>query len=222
MQTKLLKVLDSGELRRVGSVRTMTVDVRVLVATNRNLDELVRAGRVREDLLHRVDVIRITLPPLRERREDVPRFVSHFVALHQRRGLGPKTLTPQALRVLQGYPWPGNVRELANTIERLMIFSPRPTIDVCDLPENLRAGRSMLPVDDLSLTLEEVERRHIQRVLESMKGNRAATARRLGIDRGTLDRRLKHRERTSLADGQNEYSRGGVASKRRDRHEQTA
>ena len=178
MQTKLLKVLDSGELRRVGGVRTMTVDARVLVATNRNLDELVRAGQVREDLLHRVDVIRITLPPLRERLEDVPRFVSHFIALHQRRGLGPKTLTPQALRVLQGYPWPGNVRELANTIERLMILSTRPTIDVDDLPENLRVGRPALAVDDLSLTLEEVERRHIQRVLKSMKGNRAATARR--------------------------------------------
>src|SRR5262249_20709156 len=154
-----------------------TIDVRVLVATNRNLDVLVCAGRVREDLLHRVDVIRITLPPLRERREDVPRFVSYFIALHQRRGLGPKTLTPRALKVLQDYPWPGNVRELANTVERLMILSTRPTIDVDDLPDNLRAGRPPLPIDDLSLTLEEVERRHIQRVLESMKGNRAATAR---------------------------------------------
>ena len=206
MQTKLLKVLDSGELRRVGGVRTMTVDARVLVATNRNLDELVRAGRVREDLLHRIDVLRITLPPLRERLEDVPRFVAHFIALHQRRGLGPKTLTPQALRVLQGYPWPGNVRELANTIERLMILSTRPTIDVDDLPENLRAGRPALAVDDVSLTLEEVERRHIQRVLKSMKGNRAATARRLAIARGTLDRKLKYLERTSLNGGQHEYS----------------
>src|SRR5207247_10025103 len=98
----------------------MTLDARVLVATNRNLDELVRAGQVREDLLHRVDVLRITLPPLRERLEDVPRFVSHFITLHQRRGLGPKTLTPQALRVLQVYPWPGNVGEVANTIRRRM------------------------------------------------------------------------------------------------------
>src|SRR5204863_3573638 len=121
---------------------------------------------------------RLSLPPLRDRPEDVPRFVSHFIALHQRRGLGAKTLTPQALRVLQKYPWPGNVRELANTIERLVILSPRATIDVDDLPENLRAGRPTLAVDDLSLTLEEVERRHIQRVLKSMKGNLAATARR--------------------------------------------
>src|SRR5207249_4918126 len=192
MQTKLLKVLDSGELRRVGGVRTMTVDVRILVATNRNLDELVRTGRVREDLLHRVDVIRLTLPPLRDRPEDVPRFVSHFIALHQRRGLGAKTLTPQALRVLRRYPWPGNVRELANTVERLVILSQRPTIDVDDLPENLRAGRITARVDELSLTLEEVERRHVQRVLDSGSGNLAAVARRLRVDRGTVTRTLNH------------------------------
>ena len=147
------KVLDSGELRRVVGVRTITVDVRVLVATNRDLDGLVRAGRLREDLLHRVDVIRITLPPLRDRPEDIPRFVAHFLAQHRRRGLGEKTVTPQALRVLQGYRWPGNVRELANTIERLMILTPGPTIDVADLPENLRADPDALPADDGAFTL---------------------------------------------------------------------
>jgi len=95
------------------------------VATHRDLDELVRTGRLREDLLHRIDVIRIALPPLRDRPEDVPRFVQHFLRQHQRRGLSAKTLTPRAMRVLQAYPWPGNVRELANTIERLMILSSR-------------------------------------------------------------------------------------------------
>lgn len=196
MQTKLLKVLDSGELRRVGSVRTTIVDVRVLVATNRNLDELVRGGKVREDLLHRVDVVRITLPTLRERPEDIPRFVQYFMTMHQRRGLVPKTMTTQAMRALQGYPWPGNVRELANTIERLMILSPRPTIDVGDLPENLRAGRTVFALDDLWLTLEEIERRHIQRVLETTKGNQAEAARRLGVDRMTLARKLKQRDQS--------------------------
>src|SRR5262249_34670211 len=106
MQTKLLKVLEGGEFRRVGGVRTLRVDVRVIAATNRDLDELVRTGRLREDLLHRIDVIRIQLPPLRERAEDVPRFVEHFLAYHQRRGLSPKMLTPQALRVLETYSWP--------------------------------------------------------------------------------------------------------------------
>jgi DNA-binding NtrC family response regulator len=194
MQTKLLKVLDGGELRRVGGVRPITVDVRVLVATNRDPDELVRTGRLRTDLLHRVDVIRITLPPLRERPEDVPRFVEHFLEHHRRRGLGPGQLTPQALCALRAYPWPGNVRELANTIERLVILAPGPTIDLQDLPENVRLGRTPATVDERSLTLAEVERRHIERALDTAGGNRSVAARRLGVDRSTLNRKLKQWE----------------------------
>jgi DNA-binding NtrC family response regulator len=194
MQTKLLKVLEAGEFRRVGGVRTITVSVRVLVATNRDPDELVRAGRLRSDLLHRVDVIRLTLPPLRERPDDVPRFVEHFLELHRRRGLPSRTLAPDALRVLQSYPWPGNVRELANTIERLLILSPGPEIGVDDLPENIRLGKITSRVDEASLTLAEVERRHIEQVLRSVGGHRAAAARRLGIDRNTLNRKLKEPE----------------------------
>jgi DNA-binding NtrC family response regulator len=194
MQTKLLKVLEGGEFRRVGGVRTVKVDVRVLVATNRNLDELVRIGRLRQDLLHRIDVIRIELPPLRDHPEDVPRFVEYFLAQHQRRGLSPKMVTPQALRVLQTYAWPGNVRELANTIERLMILSPGLMVDVEDLPENLRARRPSLPTDDASLPLAEMERRHILRVLESTGGNLTAAARRLDVNRGTLTRKMKEWE----------------------------
>ena len=192
MQSKLLKVLDHGELRRVGGVRTITVDVRVIVATNRDVDELVRTGQLREDLLHRLDVLRITLPPLRERPEDIPRLATHFLALHQGRGLGEKTLTPQAMRVLQGYGWPGNVRELANTIERLLILSPRPTIEVDDLPENLRFRKPLAAMtDERNLSLAEVERRHILRVLETTGGNLTAAAKRLGIDRNTLRSRMQ-------------------------------
>jgi DNA-binding NtrC family response regulator len=192
MQSKLLKVLDHGELRRVGGVRTIMVDVRVIVATNRNVDELVRSGGLREDLLHRVDVIRITMPPLRDRPEDIPRFVTHFLTLQKRRGLGEKKVTPQAMRVLQSYAWPGNVRELANTIERLLILSSSPTIDVDDLPENLHFRKPAAPVtDDRFLSLEEVERRHILRVLETTGGNMTAAAKRLGVDRGTLHRKLQ-------------------------------
>jgi DNA-binding NtrC family response regulator len=192
MQSKLLKVLDHGELRRVGGVRTITVDVRVIVATNRNVDELVRSGGLREDLLHRVDVIRITMPPLRDRPEDVPRFVTHFLSLQKRRGLDEKKVTPSAMRVLQSYAWPGNVRELANTIERLLILSPRPTIDVDDLPENLHFRKPPAPVtDDRFLSLEELEHRHILRVLETTGGNMTAAAKRLGVDRGTLHRKLQ-------------------------------
>ena len=192
MQSKLLKVLDHGELRRVGGVRTITVDVRVIVATNRDVDELVRTGRLREDLLHRLDVLRITLPPLRERPEDIPRLAKHFLALHQGRGLGDKTLTSQAMRVLQGYPWPGNVRELANTIERLLILSAGPAIDVDDLPENLRYRKPRAAMtDERNLSLAEVERRHILRVLEATGGNLTAAAQRLGIDRNTLRSRMQ-------------------------------
>ena len=192
MQSKLLKVLDHGELRRVGGVRTITVDVRVIVATNRDVDELVRTGRLREDLLHRLDVLRITLPPLRERPEDIPRLATHFLALHQGRGLGEKTLTPQAMRVLQGYGWPGNVRELANTIERLLILSPRPTIEVDDLPENLRYRKPLAAMtDEGNLSLAEVERRHILRVLETTGFNVTIAAKRLGIDRNTLRSRMR-------------------------------
>jgi DNA-binding NtrC family response regulator len=192
MQSKLLKVLDHGELRRVGGVRTITVDVRVIVATNRDVDGLVRSARLREDLLHRVDVIRITMPPLRERPEDIPRFVTHFLGLQKRRGLGEKKLTAPAMRVLQSYAWPGNVRELANTIERLLILSPKPTIDVDDLPENLhfRKPPAAIP-DERFLSLEEMERRHILRVLETTGGNLTAAAKRLGVDRGTLHRKLQ-------------------------------
>jgi DNA-binding NtrC family response regulator len=175
-------------------VSRITVDVRVLVATNRDPDELVRSGCLRADLLHRVDVIRITLPPLREWPEDVPRFVEHFLEHHRRRGFGPGPVTPQALRALQGYPWPGNVRELANTIERLMILAPGPPIDVQDLPENIRLGRPSATVDEWSLTLAELERRHIERVLDRAGGNRSVAARRLGVDRGTLNRKLKQWE----------------------------
>jgi DNA-binding NtrC family response regulator len=103
-------------------------------------------------------------------------------------------LTARALRTLQAYPWPGNVRELANTIERLMILAPRPVIDVEDLPESLRSGRAPADRDDLGLSLEDVERRHILRVLESTDGNRTVAARRLGLDRGTLNRKLKQWE----------------------------
>jgi DNA-binding NtrC family response regulator len=195
MQSKLLKVLDDGELRRVGGVRTIAVDVRVIVATNRDVDELVRAGRLRRDLLHRVDVIRIALPPLRERPEDIPLFVAHFLTLQQRRGLGEKRVTPQAMEVLQSYAWPGNVRELANTVERLLILSPRETIDVDDLPENLHFRKPpAAATDERSLLLAEVERRHVLRVLDATGGNMSAAAKLLGVDRGTLYRKVQQRE----------------------------
>ena len=135
------------------------------------------------------------MPPLRERPDDIPRIIAHFLALQQRRGLGEKKVTPQAMRVLQSYAWPGNVRELANTIERLLILSPRPVIDVDDLPENLHFRKPPPAItDERYLSLAELERRHILRVLEMTSGNMTAAAKRLGVDRGTLHRKMQQWE----------------------------
>ena len=197
MQTKLLKVLDSGEFRRVGGTRTMLTDVRLLVATNRDLDELVRTGRLREDLLHRLNVLRIPVPPLRERRQDIARMVAHFLAQQEQRGLPARSVTPRAMRLLEDYRWPGNVRELANTMEQLSILAPRSEIDVADLPENIRLPPEQVDHahDGSTLTLQAMERRHVDAVLRQVRGNRAAAARLLGIDRNTLVRKLRQWER---------------------------
>jgi DNA-binding NtrC family response regulator len=198
MQTKLLKVLDSGEFRRVGGTRTMIADVRLLVATNRDIDDLVRARRLREDLLHRLNVLRIPVPPLRDRREDIPPMAAHFLAQQEQRGLPARMVTPRAMRLLQEYRWPGNVRELANTMEQLSILAPLGAIDVEDLPENIRlpSEQSARAGDGPALTLQAMERRHVDAVLRQARGNRAAAARLLGIDRNTLVRKLRQWERT--------------------------
>jgi len=207
MQTKLLKVLDSGEFRRVGGTRTMLADVRLLVATNRDLDELVRTGRLREDLLHRLNVLRIPVPPLRERRADIPPMAAHFLAQQEQRGLPARIVTPRAMRLLQDYGWPGNVRELANTMEQLSILAPLGAIDVEDLPENIRLPpeQSARAGDGPTLTLQAMERRHVDAVLRQARGNRAAAARLLGIDRNTLVRKLRQWEQT---DGGGQPSEG--------------
>ena len=197
MQTKLLKVLDSGEFRRVGGTRAMIADVRLLVATNRDLDDLVRARRLREDLLHRLNVLRIPVPPLRERREDISRLVTHFLAQQEQRGLQARSVTPRAMQLLEHYRWPGNVRELANTMEQVSILAPRTEIDVSDLPENIRTPpeHATRGNEGSMLTLHAIERRHVDAVLRQVGGNRAAAARLLGIDRNTLVRKLRQWER---------------------------
>jgi DNA-binding NtrC family response regulator len=196
MQTKLLKVLDSGEFRRVGGTRTMLADVRLLVATNRDLDELVRTGRLREDLLHRLNVLRIPVPPLRERRPDIRPMTAQFLAQQEQRGLPARMVTPRAMRLLEDYRWPGNVRELANTMEQLAILAPRSAIDVSDLPENIRIPpeQAARAAEGSTLTLYAMERRHVDAVLRQVRGNRAAAARLLGIDRNTLVRKLRQWE----------------------------
>ncbi len=192
MQAKLLQVLDTGELRRVGGTRVARVSVRILASTNKDLVEEVRANRFREDLHYRLNVISVTLPPLRERREDIPLLVEHFLQRFRLPGQKVKVVSEEALARLVDYPWPGNVRELANAIERLVILAPQPVIDPDDLPPNVRTPRAPLGEEEpRHLPLSEVERHHILKVLERTQGRKAEAARLLGIHLKTLNRKLE-------------------------------
>jgi DNA-binding NtrC family response regulator len=190
LQAKLLRVLEDGRYRRVGSTQERRADVRIVAATNKPLEEEQKAGRFREDLFHRLNVIAITLPPLRERREDVPLLVEHFLATRQV-GRTPFTVDPAALDALAHYDWPGNVRELANVIERAQILAEGNVITTDDLAENLvqslpasgRPAAAESPFD-----LEGVERRHVEDVLRQMGGNKVQAAKALGISRRALYR----------------------------------
>jgi len=153
-QAKVLRVLQEGEVERLGSARTIKVDVRVIAATNKNLEEEIEKGHFRDDLYFRLAVIPIYVPPLRERPEDIPLLVRHFVEHFCREGnYRPKRLTPAALEALQRYRWKGNIRELRNTVERIIIMTGADTIDVTDLPDNVRtpsasgAAASARPAD---------------------------------------------------------------------------
>jgi len=192
MQAKLLQVLDTGELRRVGGTRILKVNVRILASTNKDLTQEVRAGRFREDLHYRLNVITVALPPLRERKEDVPLLIEHFLHQFSLPGQKVKVQSDEALALLVDYSWPGNVRELANTIERLVILSTGAVIGPDDLPQRIRVPHQSLGEEEpLHLSLSEIERLHILKVLEQTQGKKAEAARLLGIHLKTLNRKLK-------------------------------
>ncbi|MBN1808486.1 MAG: sigma 54-interacting transcriptional regulator [Planctomycetes bacterium] len=190
LQVKLLRSIETGELRRVGGTTTTVVDVRIVAATNRNLEEEVRAGRFREDLFYRLNVIRILVPPLRERREDIRQLVEHYLGYFAgTMGRIPPELTAEAATLFMDYPWPGNVRELKNVIERLMVLSPSDSINGEEVRGVLRissgnAGPRVVP-------LAELEKQHILSVLEAAGGNKSKAAELLGINRTTLYAKLK-------------------------------
>ncbi|MGB9773798.1 MAG: sigma-54-dependent transcriptional regulator [Bacteroidota bacterium] len=193
IQVKLLRFLQSREFERVGESITRKVDVRVIAATNRNLEEALRNGTFRDDLYYRLNAVRIKLPPLRERPEDIPLLVHHFLLkfadqLQQNGGnKSIPSISPETLGILTRYQWPGNVRELENTMERAVILSRGGTIEPQHLPEEiLNAGSEQ----SQPLSLEEMERRHIARVLRISKDLEEA-ARILGIDPATLWRKRK-------------------------------
>ena len=192
MQARLLRVLETGELERVGSSRTLRVDSRVLAATNADLDAEVAAGRFREDLYFRLNTVEIALPPLRERREDIPLLAAHFLArLAQRYRKRMRGFEPAAMEALLAHRWPGNVRELEHAIERAVLMAAGDEIRVADLA--LRSGASpAASLDDLSL--EEVERALVKKALDRFGGNVSQAAEALGLSRSALYRRLKRHD----------------------------
>jgi two-component system response regulator AtoC len=196
MQAKLLRVLQEKEVRPVGSNETVSVDVRVIAATNRDLEQAYRAGTFRKDLYFRLNVVTVHLPSLRDRRSDIPMLTHHFLGRYAQGS--QMQVTAAAMKSLLQYDWPGNVRELENCVERAVALGDRQTIDVSDLPPAIRAeqtGTSSSIVPDaaaLSTTaLAEMERMTILRVFEQANGDKALTGKMLGISRATLYRKLK-------------------------------
>jgi two-component system response regulator HydG len=199
-QIKLLRVIEDGQITRVGSNEPRRVDVRLISATNQNLDELVEEGRFREDLYFRLKVVRVYLPPLRERREDIPLLTEHYLGrLAHEHGKEVAGITPEAQRILSGYDWPGNVRELINTLETMVVLSDDETLDVDDIPgevhdraEPAQSAEALQP----GISLDEAERVLIQRTLEMTGGNRHQAASILGIGERTLYRKIKEYDLT--------------------------
>jgi len=199
-QAKILRILEEQRFERVGGGRPIQVDVRVVAATNKNLEEEIAKGTFREDLYHRINVIPLNVPTLRERREDIPLLAQHFLKeLAQENNAPEKILTPQALEVLSAQPWPGNVRELRNLVWRLFLLTAKPVIDVDDLPLDSEAAAG--PHRDVSLLFHmpdfrearaRFEREFLKRKLEEYHGSVSATAEAIGLERSHLYRKLRN------------------------------
>jgi DNA-binding NtrC family response regulator len=193
-QGDLLRVLEDGAFRMVGGTELVRVNVRVVAATNKNLQESVRDGKFREDLYYRLQVVPIHIPPLRERPEDIPllveNFLDHFAAKHERRR---KKMSAEALQLCQRFPWPGNVRQLRNMIERVVITGRRASIDLADLPDFLRAHDQNSTTFKVrpGMSLTEVEKLLIRQTLTHVTSNRDEAAKTLGISRRSLQYKLK-------------------------------
>jgi DNA-binding NtrC family response regulator len=208
-QVKLLRALQEGEIRRVGSNRLINVDARVIAASNRDAEQAQREGTFRQDLLYRLNAVTIHLPPLRERREDILPLAQYFAQRVVRPGTSPVGFSLEALRLLEQYSWPGNIRELENAVVRAAALCDR-LVRPEDLPERIRVGGTDAPTtaeetyapsakemeerDGELLPLAVVERRHVARVLKATNGNKQAAARLLGIDRTTLQRMVKRHQ----------------------------
>jgi DNA-binding NtrC family response regulator len=193
MQVRLLRALDSGEVRRVGEERTFHVNVRILAATNKDLSREAAEGRFRWDLYYRVSTISVPVPPLRQRRTDIPLLVDHFVAANSGRGGRKFRFAAEAMERLMNYAWPGNIRELRNLIERLMILHEGDEVRAGDLPVELGSTPrpAAEPTDNALVSLEEMERRYVERVLQATSWNKAQAARVLDVDIKTLNKKIR-------------------------------
>jgi len=194
IQAKLLRVIQEREITRIGSSKPIKVDVRILAATNENLAEAVRKGKFREDLFYRLSVVPINLPPLRERKEDIPLLVDHFLSKYNKRAKKNIVhISTRALRALTEYDWPGNIRELENTIERAVVLSRTNGIDIEDLMYHgiSAATEAAGTAGGKYKTLEELEKEYIKAVLQAQSGNKSRAAAILGIDRKTLWAKIK-------------------------------
>lgn len=193
MQTKLLRVLESGVIRPVGSEREASIDVRIVAATNRKLDEDVGSGRFREDLFYRLNVVSIRMPSLSERKDDIPLLAKFFSKiLSAQLGVPAIPFDHQELVALQAYSWPGNVRELKNIIERSLLLGKAPLECLHKEPANVSCISESVGNDyPYNWTMQDVEKHHMQRILNSVDGNKSEAARRLGVSRKTLERKFQ-------------------------------
>ncbi|MFC1807692.1 sigma 54-interacting transcriptional regulator, partial [Candidatus Omnitrophota bacterium] len=201
LQVKLLRVLQQKELERVGDHKTMKVDARILATTNQNLEKAVAQKKFREDLYYRLNVIAITVPPLRQRIDDVPLLVNHFIKIFSDENHKPiEGISGETLQILMDYHWPGNIRELENIIERAVILDMDGVIDTDDLPEVLQNRVESFTQDIISIdkannslkdALQEPEKVHILRVLEEVGWNKKKAAIMLGVNRTTLYNKLR-------------------------------
>jgi transcriptional regulator with PAS, ATPase and Fis domain len=193
MQAKLLRVLQEREFERVGGTHPIRVDIRLIAATNRDLTELVRSKKFREDLYYRLKVVTVELPPLREKLSDLPLLFDFFLKKYSVRSEKTLAVNPEVFSYLENYSWPGNVRQLENVVERAVALNTSGVFDVEDLPEEIQSVRRTATRrrDTPWATLEEMEERYIREVLEGTNGNISRAAEILGIDRRTLYRKLE-------------------------------
>ncbi len=195
LQAKLLRAIQEREIRPVGSTRRIAINVRILAATNRDLEQAVAQGTFRRDLYFRLNVLSLRIPPLRERRQDIPLLAGHFLERVSRTSGQERTLSDEAVRALLAYDWPGNVRELENCLERACAMTTAPVIQVGDLPSAIHSGHGILPVGENGnskiLPMAELEKQTILNTIMQLNGDKLQAARMLGIGKTTLYRKLK-------------------------------